>query len=280
MHKLISKVTREIQRLFPSRPVRGLNRLANVSQGLLPAYSGIVSIKDGIRMNLNTQNSVDCHLMYSGVYQAALTYVLEQQKVRNGFYIDVGANYGFFTLLFALWAGDIGHVCSVEANPHMVDKIKESLELNALANVEIVEKAAHDVAQKQMRFYLSAYSGKSSLYSDLTRKTVEEIEVETMTIDSYVAQSGWSRVDVIKIDVEGNDLHVLLGGSDTIQRYKPFVVFEYKPLSSKDLEEQVASLLKSSGYRLEYLLLNGKHHTFDWHVPNNLPNVDVLCFPF
>lgn len=279
MHKQISKITRTIQAQFPSRPIRGLSRLAQFSRKSLPSYSGIVSIKDGIQINLNTQNSVECGLMYSGVYQPALTHVLEQYKVCGGNYIDVGANLGFFTLLFAAWAGDSGHVCSVEANPQMVAKIQESIELNALSNVEIVEKAAHDVANETVQFYVSAYSGKSSLYSNLTQQVVEKIQIETTTLDYYLAQSSWSRVDVIKIDVEGNDGRVILGAAETIQRYKPLIVFEYKPLISEDLREQIAFLLYSSGYRLEYLLLNGERYPFEWHIPDNLPHVDVLCFP-
>jgi FkbM family methyltransferase len=232
----------------------------------------------GIKMRLYSDQGVEMELWLSGMYQPALAHVLSQNAVTGGYFIEAGANVGFFSFMFAKWAGTSGKIAAFEANPQMVARIKDSNQHNDF-RIDIVEKAIHDKAGDTITFYISASPRKSSIYGDQVEDVTQQITVETMTIDDYVAAAQWSRVDIIKMDIEGNDCRGLLGAANTIREYRPFIVFEYWRDSHSDAQQQAAQLLTDVGYRLEILHINGKRDIFDWQLPPHLHHVDVLCFP-
>ncbi|MDQ7027237.1 MAG: FkbM family methyltransferase [Anaerolineae bacterium] len=276
--KPISTITRNLQRVFPQRPIRGMSRLGNLLTTCLPAYESVVTMNHGFKMRLQSAQGAEMGLLLAGMYQPALTHILAQYSVQSGYYLDIGANLGFFSLLFASWAGDSGKVASFEVNPQMVARVQDGKALNDF-DIDIVEKAVHNKAAETISFYVSSSAGKSSIYGEQVSDITQQITVETITIDAYIQQMGWSRVDMIKMDIEGNDCQGLLGGSQTIRQYQPFIVFEYWRDTSQATTQQAKHLLSDVGYQLEILHLNGKRQPFDWHVPNSLHHVDVLCFP-
>jgi FkbM family methyltransferase len=249
-----------------------------VLRDALPEYRGIVRMTPGFQMHLQSQNEVELGLLLAGMYQPALTYILEQHKVENGYYLDVGANLGFFTLMFAQWAGNRGRVAAFEANPLMCERLYEGIDLNDF-QVDVVEKAVHDTDGEAITFYVSASPGKSSIYGEQVKDLSRQFVIETITIDTYMQQAQWPRVDMIKIDIEGNDCHALLGAATTIRMFRPFIVFEYGRDTPASIRDQTSDLLQRYNYRLEMLLINGKCQPFDWRVPDSLPHVDVLCYP-
>lgn len=280
MHILtpIGTITRNLQRVFPKHPIRGMSRLGDLFKAWLPAYESVVTMNHGFKMRLQSAQGAEMGLLLAGVYQPALTHILSQYTVHDGYYLDVGANLGFFSLLFAHWASDSGKVAAFEVNPHMVAQVQDGNALNGF-HIDIVEKAVHNQAGEIISFYVSSSPGKSSIYGEQVSDITQQITVETMTIDAYIQQADWPRVDMIKMDIEGNDCNGLLGASQTIRQHQPFIVFEYWGDTAEEVTQQAKQLLCDVGYQLEILYLNGKRQPFNWYVPNSLHHVDVLCFP-
>ena len=71
-----------------------------------------------------------------------------------------------------------------------------------------------------------------------------QIPIELRTIDSLVAQ-GMPAPDLIKIDVEGHELRVLLGGAESIQSHRPIILCDRNDDSTS---KEVAELLAAFGY--------------------------------
>jgi len=139
---------------------------------------------------------------------------------------DVGANTGFISIHMALLPL-AKEVYAFEPLPRAFRVLKKNLELNALNNYY-----GHQLA-------LGDSNGKSTLYvpnveaiptsSSLDRGFYQdhsEIDIKIVTMDYFVKTNNISRIDVVKIDVEGRELDVLLGMKATIEDMRPFIICE------------------------------------------------------
>lgn len=125
---------------------------------------------------------------------------LMMRAVRKGdTVIDGGANIGYFTLLLSKLVGPTGKVIAVEPSPPNLAKLRRNLEINKVTNVEVVPKALWSESGKTLDFHLTELGGYDSLTK--SEKTVETIQVETITLQDVMPKS--SLVRLIKLDLEG-----------------------------------------------------------------------------
>jgi FkbM family methyltransferase len=274
---LIAAGTRRLQTLQPHRSLRGLRRVANVLHRLLPPYQGDIQLSDGIWLRVDSNDPAERWLLYSGNYQPALTSLLQQHTPAGSFCIDVGANLGFYTLKLARWAGSRGRVTAFEANPLLVERIRENVTLNRFMNVDIAGEAVHDQTGV-ITFYVSDSHGKSSVHAEQVTRPSQTLVVQAITIDDYIRQHGWRQLDVIKLDIEGNDCYALLGASESLRRFRPFIVFEYWYNTPSDVATAAFDLLDTLNYSLSCLLLDGRQTPFSRETRSD-GHVDVVCLP-
>jgi FkbM family methyltransferase len=142
--------------------------------------------------------------------------------------LDVGANVGSYTLLFAMWAGDTGRVFAFEPAPEARDGLRMHVALNGLAGrVEIVAAAAARTVGTA-RFRIDGASGANAIAADLHAAAAGYIDVETTTIDAFCERHG-ARPDVVKIDVEGAELDVLTGARRVLAQPDLQAFLEFHP---------------------------------------------------
>ena len=150
-----------------------------------------------------------------------------RRVVRPGFTVlDVGANVGAYTLLFAQWVGPAGHVIAFEPAPASIEGLRRQLALNHLAaRVEVVEAAVAGTVGSAS-FECDGASGANALGTGA--RDARTITVATTTIDAFCAAHG-VRPDVIKIDVEGAELDVLRGARQTLASSSVEAFVEFHP---------------------------------------------------
>ncbi len=148
---------------------------------------------------------------------------------RPGFVaFDVGANIGAHSLIMGKYVGANGKVYAFEPDPQIFNRLQNNIIINRLINVEALE------------FGLSNTSGEFPLYSaptDFPNQGMSSMyprtelpfstKIEVKVLDQVVEQKKLSRLDLIKIDTEGNDLNVLLGSEKSIKKFRPYIIFEY-----------------------------------------------------
>lgn len=140
--------------------------------------------------------------------------------------LDIGANFGVFTKLFSELAGPSGEVIAFEPIPETFRTLSAGVELLKLQNVKTLNKAVSDhvgTALMEVPQY-SETMGENLYESHIVNSSdaPNTYSVQTVTIDSLQL----SKVDFIKIDVEGHELQVLRGGRETIQRLHPTLMVE------------------------------------------------------
>jgi len=137
--------------------------------------------------------------------------------------VDVGANYGIFSLNAARLVGQTGRVLAFEPAQNNFSTFEKNLALNQAAQVSALRMA---LAEKpgRLRLYHDPDPTRNSLAPGSNAQDFEEVEVNTL--DAVLRENGISRVDFIKIDVEGADELVCRGARETLQTCRPPVFFE------------------------------------------------------
>ena len=124
-------------------------------------------------------------------------------------FVDVGANIGYFSVLAASVVGPTGAVFAFEPDPENYRLLKANVTLNDMADcVSPVQSALSDVSGDG-RLYLSADNlGDHQLFvGDESR---ESVSVAMLRGCEYLAEKT-SRIDLVKIDVQGSEHHALVG---------------------------------------------------------------------
>jgi FkbM family methyltransferase len=140
---------------------------------------------------------------------------------RKGVFLDVGAHIGYYSLYML---PRVLEVYGFEPDP----RVLALLETNVLGkrNIEIVP-AAVGATPGRARFTLERDSEVSHL-SEIGEESLNQIEVDVVTIDSFVSTRGLI-VEAIKIDVEGHDTEVIEGSLGVLEDQQPLVLTEAKP---------------------------------------------------
>jgi len=136
---------------------------------------------------------------------------------RGNIILDLGAGIGDYTLLSSLRIGRKGKVVSIEADVQTYKILLRNVKENRLKNVIV------------LNLFVSS-----------------KIE---QNIDFIVKKLRLRRVDLIKMDIEGEEYNAIRGAVETIRRFKPKIVIE---IHSKELRDRILNFLKLHGYSLVF----------------------------
>lgn len=156
---------------------------------------------------------------------------------RESICIDVGAHVGYHTLGLAEKVLD-GTVVACEASPSTYLKLLKSISehRSQLGKILTINAAIQsDESKRNVTFnYSEEHPGRSGLQKSWDGLDYLECTVTSQTVDSIVYGVNLSRVDFIKIDVEGSEFDVLQGGEKVLLNFRPVVVVEHSVLFNKN----------------------------------------------
>lgn len=154
-------------------------------------------------------------------------------------FVDIGANFGIYSLLASRKVGARGSVHAIEPTPSLCILLRENARANLLKNIDVIQAAFGDHAGAAF-LNLHADSGRSSL-RDMASEVVGRIEVAVKTLDEAIPDR--QSIAMIKMDVEGYEPHVLSGGRQRIQRDHPVILFENNPGALKEAGSSTFALV-------------------------------------
>ena len=193
----------------------------------------------GVKFNSSNYNLQTAMGMYELPLQKALSKYLKEGDV----VYDIGANVGFFTIISAKLVGDSGSVYAFEPDPDNIKNLEHNIQLNSFAQVTVLERAVSR-STKTGELLLAGHSGSRTLSTTAKSKSQKyqscpKIPVQLVAIDDLVAQQIIAPPAVVKIDVEGSELDVLQGMSQTIKKFKPIILYEIDdPVKETFLQKQ------------------------------------------
>lgn len=216
----------------------------------------VISERDGIRFRLDISEWVQMRIFFDRFIPTYDVDELEFAKraLRAGdVALDVGAQVGLYTLTFSRAVGRAGRVVAFEPDPRNRERLLANAALNDFArNVTVVPTALSDRAGEATLFR-SSDTGHNSMQAAVALETrVDQIRIETTTIDEYCRRESLERIRLAKIDVEGHESAVLAGASQTLARHGiDFIMMEYVAERAHDLATKGLgdAQLLAAGYR-------------------------------
>jgi FkbM family methyltransferase len=169
---------------------------------------------------------------------------------------DVGAHAGQFSKLFAALAPR-GRVFAFEPSAYARSVLKPALAWNRVRNVEIVPLGLSDadgamVLHTPIKKRGQLGFGLAHLGDDTGSRATQEQTIRLATLDGFAAGRGLDRLDFIKADVEGWELHMLQGAVRTLSAFRPALFLEVVGSSlarAAARPDEVFALLAPLGYR-------------------------------
>ncbi len=203
----------------------------------------------GPSLRLDLSDSMEWHL-YFGIFDPSQQNLLTLGSAGDTV-IDVGANIGATMLALSEKVGSQGRVIGFEPDPCTYEKCNFHLQSNGYENAEIHPLGlGATTSSKRLRVRSEKNQGMNQIVPEDCKSQGTQIEITT--IDSFVANRGLERIDLIKIDVEGYESEVLKGARETIGRFCPKLFIEIDDANLKDHNsspEAVLAFLRPFGYR-------------------------------
>lgn len=136
--------------------------------------------------------------------------------------IEVGGNIGFYSLLGAL-ANRAVEIFVFEPVPFIFEILERNISINNISNITPIRKAVSDV-DEIIPFLINLDSDQSSSSMMGFRKNTKKIEVQAVTLDTFVEEENIERVDLLKLDVETSEPRVLMGMQRILRRDEPEII--------------------------------------------------------
>ncbi|MCL0076734.1 FkbM family methyltransferase [Dehalococcoidia bacterium] len=194
--------------------------------------------------------------------------------------IDVGANIGFYTILFAKRTEKRGaKVLAIEPTLNALERLYKNVQRNnVMDKVVVFEGAASDYIGKGQIKTLNGKEEYSTLgywkHPSVKNENSTTYEIEVSTIDNLISRYSL-KPGFMKIDVEGLEYSVLNGSKTTIETMRPVILSE---LSDPLLKENGSSSLETINFikSFDYIVV-------DAETPEIKPEIkeftSILCIP-
>jgi FkbM family methyltransferase len=218
-----------------------LGRLVRLPLRLVPRRA-VVRILSGPNRGARWRAGSSVAGCWVGTYEAPKATALAA-RVSPGMTVwDVGANAGYYTLLFSRAVGPRGCVVAFEPFAENADNLLRHVEWNESRNVKLVQAA---VAAKAGLAGFEVGSGSNSVghLSECERNYL----VPTVSLDECVQKGALPFPDIVKMDIEGAEVSALEGASDILKTKR---TTWYISLHGDSAREGCASILVRAGYRL------------------------------
>lgn len=216
-----------------------------------------------------------CRLIYFGFEENELNFM--KKYLRNGdVFIDIGSNIGLYSLIASSFIGKEGSIYAIEPTPETFSRLKKNIALNNFKNINTLNFGLSN-SENVVDFNTSndGYDAWNSLAKLDQLKKGAKIKINVKTLDSVLDKNSITKVDLVKLDVEGWEKYVLEGASNLLNHADP-------PVFMVEFTESNAFV---AGYYLGELYDYMTSYGFKWYSydkANNKLNFELkkLHYPY
>lgn len=202
------------------------------------------------------------------VFELAATSIFEAEEIRfvsdwlraGDTFVDMGANFGLYTLAGAKAVGRAGKVVAVEPLRRNIRRLRWNQLLNLRFNIAVVRAAAGD-REGATDFFECEQPAYSGFKATGAPAPVRAVRVQVTTLDAILERLRPGKVRLIKIDVEGFEWAALRGASKTLENDRPAILLEFSDVRTRPHGYSAGELgrwLEGKGYRLYRFAGGGK----------------------
>lgn len=235
---------------YDSKRVRGLN----IAIDYLP--------EDGLKFYLNTKEFIGWNIFFHGFYEKETNQIIKKYIQPNDIVIEAGANNGSESVLIGkVLSKGKGKLYAFEPVKSIVKQLRVNVILNNLSeSIEIFENTLGD-KKDIIPFYVmeerESNQGMASKF--MPDRVSKEVLIQQTTIDEFYREMKITRLDFLKMDVQGAEIEILNGAIEIINKYKPII-----------FTEASASEIKKSNFSLIDLWTKLKDLDYEVYLIRNL----------
>lgn len=222
------------------------------------AYLRLAGSSRAIEMSMDLSDPAQFSLAKNGNFDALALSILTNLLSDGDTFVDVGANWGYFTCAGSRLVGTSGLVVAFEPDVGAYAQLVQAVRRNLLSNVLTFQLAAYDSVGDRVYVGHPLFRQSTSSFVRLAPAS-RPANAVTATVDHVLSKVYASRVRTLKIDTEGAELPVLRGAIDTLGRWHPVLFVEVSEYSRR-FGYRVQDLyvwMKSVGYSRAWLVTEG-----------------------
>ncbi|HYW45001.1 MAG TPA: FkbM family methyltransferase [Bryobacteraceae bacterium] len=216
-----------------------LGRLMRLPLTLVPKTADLPILQGPLRARKWRARSGN-HGCWLGSYE----YVKQRElaaEVKPGMVcLDVGANVGFYSLLFSTFCGEAGEVVAFEPLPANCDVLRHHIRINRCSKIRVEPMALADFdGEARFRPGIDKFTGRLSPDGTLV--------VACARLDTLMDRGLVRPPHIVKIDVEGAEMEVIRGAAGTLRSFRPIL---FLATHGEEVHRGSCALLRGLGYRI------------------------------
>lgn len=225
MHKIMVSVFKFGLRIASGFHIIRFYPVRVIHKYLLKPFKSTVANVDGHKMFLDKED-IMC-LSIAGIFEEFETELAKKHVKEGDVVLDIGANIGYYTLIFAKLVGPKGRVYAFEPDPYNFALLKKNVEMNRYKNVILIQKAVSNKKEKARLYMNKENKGDSRIFN--SHDGSNSIEIESIRLDDYFKDHD-VKIDFIKMDIEGSEGVLLEGMPNLLKKNKKIkIVTEFWP---------------------------------------------------
>ena len=192
---------------------------------------------------------------FTGRYEPQETQIVQRLLAPGMVVVDVGANWGYFTLVCANLVGASGIVIALEPHPRLASMLSANIagHLGLPEFVDVYRVAAGTASEAKAFVGFDERDGNWGVSRAAVGPEVPDFESQTVALDAFLDDCQTDRVDLVKIDIEGAEAEAIRGMATGIahHRYR-YVLLECHPAELARMGASVEACLapfRQAGYR-------------------------------
>ncbi len=211
---------------FTRRYYFGLYKRLFNPKKLFKGQVAVCRYDGNLKMKVDLDEWIQQNIYFFGVYDPLNINFIKKHLKPGDYFFDIGANVGCFSLVASLCVQENGKVYAFEPVKEVYNRLNENIELNRLNNILTINKAVYE-KNTLLKLYLASQEnlGMTSI-KEHDAMSGNTLEVEAVSLDSFVISNEINRVDFIKIDIEGSELNALKGMVNIIRKHQPVFLVE------------------------------------------------------
>lgn len=174
-----------------------------------------------------TDSIVSPLLLRDGYFEPYETTLIESEIRPGDTVLDIGANIGYYTLIFARLVGEHGRVYAFEPDPTNFRLLKKNVRANGYHNVVFVNKAVADVSGTMSLYLCPDNKGDHRLFDSHDDR--QSITIETTTLDELFSEFQ-GEIHFIKMDIQGSEARAVRGMENLLRKHRDLrIMTEFWP---------------------------------------------------
>lgn len=235
---------------------RSIEKIINYDTQTDPKTSRIKTKVDGVSFYIYFDYRSDVKIAFGNYNKKEINFI-KQCMTSNSTFIDIGSNIGIYTINVASIypKTDFFKILSIEANPLMIKRQKENVELlnkerKGVKDKIILEECAVSNIEGNLQLDLESGYGSASISEN---KTNDCISVKANTLMNILIKNKINKITCLKIDIEGHEDKALIPFFKSAQRslYPQNIVMEFSSQQEWTEEPNLIGLLSKIGYKIQ-----------------------------